>query len=297
MSIEAWPFLVSRNATFDYRVVVAPQYMIDNKASSLLAKAAGGDVTKPMSAICREVSHPNPEVGDSTLIFRIVEANNEHIGLEGNEALKDHYGRTIRLIEGFVVRRQLADSDEIVVTEDDLLDAHRSMQKDYQTFWYETDSTPPVRHSMPLDLPLDDLSRKSASEKVLKLDSVPAYTVRLKVSAPLTQPVSASSQTRNSSQQTSLPSTSTKTKEQWIDEGDLLAAGNFYEEALHAYDQALQLLSIDSHDNAPVYRGIGDVFYYQQSYEKADQAYNQALECDNKYAQAYNGKGLISSYR
>ncbi len=177
MGIKTWPFLVSRNAVFDYRVVVAPQYMIDNKVTSLLAKAAGGDVTQSMSAIHREVYHPNLEGGASSLIFRIIEANTQYIGLEGNEALKDQYGRPILLIEGFVVREQIS-IDPIVVTEDDLLNAHRSMQEDFQTFWHETSSTPTVRPSRPLSLPLDDLSRKSDSEKVLNLHKTPAYVVR-----------------------------------------------------------------------------------------------------------------------
>lgn len=174
MEIEAWPFLVSRNAVFDYRVVVAPQYMIDNKVTSLLAKAAGGDVTQPKSAIYREVRHSNPEVGTSSIIFHITEANTQYIGLEGNEALKDQYGRPILLIEGFVVRGQ----DTLVVTEDDLLNAHRSMQEDFQTFWNETSSTPTVRPSRPFNLPKDDPSRMSDSEKVLKLHKTPAYVVR-----------------------------------------------------------------------------------------------------------------------
>ena len=297
MSIIAWPFLVSRNTTFDYRVVVAPEYMVENRVSSLLAKAAGGDVTTPLSAYYRKVFHPNPEVGDSILLFRIVEANNAYIGLEGNESLKDNNGRTILLIEGFVVKGLLADSDKIVVTEDDLLEAHRRVQEYYQKFWYETDSTPPVRSSKPFDLPLEDLSRKSISEKVLRLKEVPEYTVRPKVSAELKQPEPISSQIRNSSQQTSLHSTSPKTKKQWIDEGDLLAAVYSYDEALNAYDQALRLPSIDSRDDAPAHRGKGDVFYYQHSFEEADQAYNQALECDKKYALAYNGKGLICHSR
>lgn len=174
------PSLVSRNAVFDYRVVVAPQYMIDNKVTSLLAKAAGGDVTEPMSASYREVRHPHPEGEASRLIFRIMEANTQYIGLEGNEALKDQYGRPILLIEGFVVREQIS-IDNIVVIEDDLLKAHWSMQKDYQTFWHEISSTPTVRPSTPLNLPLDDLSRKSNSEKVL-LRNIPAYEVQPKVS-------------------------------------------------------------------------------------------------------------------
>src|SRR5690348_9132650 len=122
MSIEVWPFLVSRNEVFDYRVVVAPQYMIENKAASLIAKVAGGEVTPPTHAMRREVYHPNPAVGNASFIFCIMEATRQHVGLEENEILKDQYGRSIRLIEGFVVRGQRVDIDNIMVTKDDFLE-------------------------------------------------------------------------------------------------------------------------------------------------------------------------------
>lgn len=305
MSVEVWPFLVSRNEVFDYRVVVAPQFMIENKAASLIAKVAGGEVTPPTLAMRREVHHPNPAVGNASFIFCIMEANRHHVGLEENEILKDQYGRSIRLIEGFVVRGQGVDIDNIMVTKDDLLEVFQTMQRDYQAFWLETEpgNTPAVKSSTPLDLPLDDSSRRSDPHKILQLKDIEPYRVKLKVTADLNYPESVASQTVD------LPPLPPKTKKQWVDEGDQLAAkGHYeesrlhkqnigsYEEALNAYKQAILLPSqAGRRDDAPAYRGKGDVFFYQKKYSDAERAYDEACECDSQYALAYNGKGLVSS--
>jgi hypothetical protein len=261
MSIEAWPFLVSRNAVFDYRVIVAPQYMVDNKVTSLLAKAASGDFTQPMSAIYREIHHPNPKVGDLSLLFCILQANTRHLGLEENEALKDEYGRPIRLIEGLVVRGRLP---KIVVTQSDLERAHMLMRKDYLAFWNETISTSMVKSSEALDL-----QENSDVEVVLELYAVDPYVV---------PPVQRTS-----------PLSFDKTEHELVDNGDLLAAEGFYQEALEMYDRAIQRNPI----SAPAYRGKGDTFYYLKDYQQADQAYQKANQFDSKYALAHNGKGLI----
>ena len=46
MSIEAWPFLVSRNRYLDYRTVVAPKFICEAGISNLLARVADGDLTQ-----------------------------------------------------------------------------------------------------------------------------------------------------------------------------------------------------------------------------------------------------------
>jgi tetratricopeptide (TPR) repeat protein len=260
MSIEVSPFLISRNATFDYRVIVAPQYMVDNKVTSLLAKATSGDFTLPMSAIYREVHHYNPNIGVLSLIFCILQANTHHIGLEGNDALKDGCGRPIRLIEGFVVRGQQPD---IVVTQRDLERVHMLISKDYRSFWDETTGTPTVKSSGTLDI-----AEKSDEEDVLTLHLVIPYIVK----APLFLD---------------------RTEQALIDKADLLAAEKFCEKALETYDQVIQ----NNPDSAPAYRGKGDAFYYLHRYLEAERAYDRAIELNSNYALAHNGKGLIFSYR
>jgi len=82
MGIEAWPFLVSRNKKFGYRTVVAPQFLYDQKASNLLAETAGGDLTDQGCALYRKIY--GSKVGDLTLVFRVVRAENSHIGFESS---------------------------------------------------------------------------------------------------------------------------------------------------------------------------------------------------------------------
>jgi tetratricopeptide (TPR) repeat protein len=77
----------------------------------------------------------------------------------------------------------------------------------------------------------------------------------------------------------------------------LLAAEGFYKKALNAYEWALQTPPINPRDNAPAHRGKGDTFYYHREYKRADQAYDQALECYDRDPLAYNGKGLIANSR
>src|SRR5258708_30982789 len=141
------------------------------------------------------------------------------------------------------------------------------MREDYQAFWSETEfsSTPTIKSSIPLDLPLDDSSRRSDPQKILKLKDIEPYAVKLKVTTDLKHPETVSSQTDDLSP---LPP---KTKKQWVDEGDQLAAEGFYEEALNAYRQAIFLPSgANRRDDAPAHRGKGDVFYYQKKDEEAE---------------------------
>lgn len=77
-NIQAWGFLVSRNQYLDYRTVVAPSFMCQAGASSILSKAAEGDLTEKGSALYREIH--NSKVGNLTLIFRVIEATAEESG-------------------------------------------------------------------------------------------------------------------------------------------------------------------------------------------------------------------------
>src|SRR5207249_7558964 len=126
------------------------------------------------------------------------------------------------------------------------------------------------------------------------------------------------------SQADELPPASQKTKEQWLDEGHLLA---FYapirsEEGLAAYEQAIRLdptyglawrmkgytlsalrryeealaayeqaISLDATD-AEAYTGKGDTLYALKRYEEALKAYEQALHLDPTSAGASNGKAI-----
>jgi WD40 repeat protein len=113
--------------------------MCESKTSSLLAKAAGGDLTKVGTAYHREIH--NSKVGDLTLVFRVIEATSENTGIEGQGLLKDSFGREIDLIEGIVFKGLQLD---IVVTQENLEEIHQKIIVQYQDFWNTTTSQPAI---------------------------------------------------------------------------------------------------------------------------------------------------------
>ena len=112
-----------------------------------------------------------------------------------------------------------------------------------------------------------------------------------------------------------------KSKEQWLDEGNQLYDRAHYQEALQAYERAVQLDPnfAEAHDArgdalsslqrsqealaayeqaiqldpnyAHAYEGEGNVFYNLKLYYEALEAYEQAIRFDPSSASAYNGKG------
>jgi hypothetical protein len=71
-----------------------------------------------------------------TIVFRSVKARSKDIGEQGNEVLKDPFGREIYRVEGLVFRKN---SQEIQykIGESHLDQAHRYLQEKYWEFWHE----------------------------------------------------------------------------------------------------------------------------------------------------------------
>lgn len=129
-SIQAWGFLVSRNQYLDYRTVVAPNFMCQAGASSILAKVVEGDLTEKGFALYREIY--NSKVGNFTLVFRVVEATAEDTGIAVNGILKDSFGREIYLIEGIVLKEIMPN---VVVTQENIEEIHKQLVENYREFW------------------------------------------------------------------------------------------------------------------------------------------------------------------
>lgn len=131
----AWSFLVSCNQSLDYRTVVAPDFMCEAGLAGLLARVTEGDLTEQGTALYREVH--NSKVGDITLVFRVIEAISEDIGISGNGVLKDLFGREIYLIEGIVLKGIVPN---IPIAANNLEEAHKRILGDYRKFWEAEDS-------------------------------------------------------------------------------------------------------------------------------------------------------------
>jgi serine/threonine protein kinase/lipoprotein NlpI len=80
-----------------------------------------------------------------------------------------------------------------------------------------------------------------------------------------------------------------KSKEQWLDEGNQLYNNAHYQEALHGYEQAIQL----DPNFAEAHDARGDALFSLNRSQEALAAYERAIHLDANYAHAYEGKGNL----
>ena len=161
MSIEVWPFLVSRNRYIDYRTIVAPDFICDAKIANLLARAAEGELTKPGQGIMRQVI--GSKAGNFTIAFRVIKAIEKDINLTGeNNILKDQFGREIYIFEGIVARGIRKD---FFISDRDFQKAHYQLTTFYQKFW-DLVSPLPAIPSQPFPLDMDSASRSLVLKKL-----------------------------------------------------------------------------------------------------------------------------------
>ena len=130
---QACPFLISRNYDCDYKVIVAPNFIFENKISYILLNATGEeDLTTEGWAVYRQVSLG--KIQDFTIIFRVKNATGKDVYLDNNEILNDFVGRTIKIIEGIIVLGKISIND-FVITSNNFDALHHSMMNYYNDFW------------------------------------------------------------------------------------------------------------------------------------------------------------------
>ncbi|HYT44239.1 MAG TPA: hypothetical protein VEP90_18050, partial [Methylomirabilota bacterium] len=152
MNIQGWPFLISRNKTYEYRAVVAPQFLCDVDLSDILTEASGGTgVTDRGWVVYRQMR--GLRRGDVTLIFRVVLATERHLGLRSKELLYDQHYRPIYLTEGLVLEGVGLD---VCITDDNFNFIHHRMQDTFRLFWESIANTPKTYSSQSLNLKVED---------------------------------------------------------------------------------------------------------------------------------------------
>lgn len=159
MSINAWPFLVSRSSSVDYKTIVAPDFIDATKLRSLLTKVTEGDRTPPNKAYIRWVQ--NSRAGDFSIIFRVVEARATDIGESSSHTLKDSFGRGIYLVEGLVVQKD-PDSLWNSIESGHMEQVHTQVKAAYERFWYTGETTISSRF----------LLQEGASSQILELQEL-----------------------------------------------------------------------------------------------------------------------------
>lgn len=126
---DGWPFLISRNQTLDYRVVVAPRFM--SKNTCVLQQHTCMELEKNIFHV---TVLNDPDAGNLTFIYRIIEAAGD------TGKLYDEYYRPILCIEGVV----LTGSKPDLVPNANLFDAiHVELQQCFQNFFQLTTPTQP----------------------------------------------------------------------------------------------------------------------------------------------------------
>ncbi|MEK0194662.1 WD40 repeat domain-containing protein [Microcoleus anatoxicus] len=164
-NLDCWPFLVSRNRYLDYRTIVAPDFMCEVGAASILAETVGGSLTAENVAFYLEIH--KSKVGRLTIVFRVIETTLEDMEIEGSGVLKDKQGREILLREGIVIKGLVPD---VIVTKDALEIAHGMIIQPYREFW-ECSRSEPASPSVCFSLSQD------SSESCLKYQKLQPYGI------------------------------------------------------------------------------------------------------------------------
>lgn len=164
-NLDCWPFLVSRNRHLDYRTIVAPDFMCEVGAASILAETVGGSLTAKNVAFYLEIH--KSKVGRLTIVFRVIETTLEDMEIEGSGVLKDKQGREILLREGIVIKGLVPD---VIVTKDALEIAHGMIIQPYREFW-ECSRSEPASPSVCFSLSQD------SSESCLHYQKLDPYGV------------------------------------------------------------------------------------------------------------------------
>lgn len=120
---EIWPFLISRNRKYDYRAVVAPDFMITQGISDLLSQFAGGDPNQ--GPVFEHFQDPSGVA--IYLAYRVTPALDEQA-----LPLLDGFGRQVFWVEGWVSKKDFPNS----VDWDNFFDrAHKQVLPAFMTFW------------------------------------------------------------------------------------------------------------------------------------------------------------------
>lgn len=178
-SFDTWIFVVSANRYFDYRTIIAPNFLCEGKKTNLLARNAGGNLTES------KVVHITDEtIGDLTVIFRVKKAIAEDLEIEGTGTLKDEFGREIFLTEGLVFKGKLT---QLALTPEQFENVvHHAIKAHYREFW-ETATPKPAIPSEAQKLEVDaeieqevnQLETQSSTQSSLKLLSSALFRDRV----------------------------------------------------------------------------------------------------------------------
>src|ERR1700678_3927 len=142
-----WPFLVGSGKTAPQQVILAPEFMIARQLTALLLLATGSaDVvrTDSQSSTAWRCQIKNGQVDEFNIIFRVIRAVPELVGVSG-DFLLDDTSRPVYLAEGVVILGEATEIPDAVFRQ--VNDITTTVFRD---FWDTDDHRGPPRVSEPL---------------------------------------------------------------------------------------------------------------------------------------------------
>lgn len=164
---DLYPFLISRNKNQDYRLIVAPDFLFDNRLSALIQAARSESETEPGIVLHCRVNFAADTEKNFTLIFRVDTATAKDIGKNSREILTDSIGRYIKLIEG-VVYDGLIPEQDVRITSRYFQKVREYLTQYYRDFW--RNQTNKVFSSQAI-------VHQDISSELLSVRSIPTYNV------------------------------------------------------------------------------------------------------------------------
>lgn len=150
--MKIWPFLITRNKSLGYQLVVAPDFLVDAKTASVLLYVTEGELSAEVEAYSRQIE--DAQIGKTTtIVYRVTQAMDES-GL----LLKDGYGRHITQTIGIVLPEQISSNTVPRQIFDEVLPL---IQKPLRQFWQAETTFP--------------MAKAPAIEWSVNLASTPSY--------------------------------------------------------------------------------------------------------------------------
>jgi hypothetical protein len=132
--LALYPFLISRNQSKDYGVIIAPDFLAANELSALIQATQYERETESGTVIHCQVQYEEDHQRDFTLIFRVDIATQQDIGENTLDILRDLTYTPINLVVG-VVSRGLIPQDDVRISNEYFQKVRQSIREYYQTFW------------------------------------------------------------------------------------------------------------------------------------------------------------------
>jgi hypothetical protein len=159
---KLYPFLISRSNSHDYKVIVAPGFLVDNNLSDHLIQATPNEKPTETGIILRRyVDFGFNNSNNFTLLYRIDIATKKNIGENSEEKLRDNHGRYINLIEGVIYQGLISEEDSRdLISYKYFQEIRRNFANDYKEFWHNKNSQTSISNTIPCPFPVGWVKRQ-----------------------------------------------------------------------------------------------------------------------------------------